>query len=190
MLFPAAIPTSLLDESCDGDVEDEPLSELVDDPGTTRGTKLSVLCSSSQEVGWIEKRWGPDPSKKQYIGNLDRCRARSMQGRRWSKRGNMEIQSNTPALGVNNNDVFVWELPGLGLEQQFRTTERQNLDEKLKHHCQSKSALSRACSSLDRQVAGQRAIFSTTFACDRAFMIVPSTKRRRARSRNPNSNPN
>ena len=39
MLFPAAIPTSLLNESCDGDVEDETLPE----PGTTRGTKLSVL---------------------------------------------------------------------------------------------------------------------------------------------------
>ena len=32
-----------LDESCGGDVEDEMLPELVDDPGTTRGTKVSVL---------------------------------------------------------------------------------------------------------------------------------------------------
>ena len=43
MLFPAAISTSLLHESCDGDVEDETLPELADNPGTTRGTKLSVL---------------------------------------------------------------------------------------------------------------------------------------------------
>ena len=50
-LFPGAIPslrsnTGLedeLDESCGGDVEDEALPELVDNPGTTRGTKLSVL---------------------------------------------------------------------------------------------------------------------------------------------------
>ena len=33
----------LLNESCDGDVEDQTLSELVDNPGTTRGTKSSVL---------------------------------------------------------------------------------------------------------------------------------------------------
>ena len=39
MLF----PHSLLNESCDGDVEDEMLSELVDNPGTTRDTILSVL---------------------------------------------------------------------------------------------------------------------------------------------------
>ena len=32
-----------LDESSGGDVEDELLSELTDNPGTTRGTKLSVL---------------------------------------------------------------------------------------------------------------------------------------------------
>ena len=32
-----------LDESCGGDVEDEKLPQLVDNPGTTRGTKLSVL---------------------------------------------------------------------------------------------------------------------------------------------------
>ena len=31
------------DESCGGDVDDELLPELVDNPGTTRGTKLSVL---------------------------------------------------------------------------------------------------------------------------------------------------
>ena len=42
MLFPA-ISASLVNESCDGDVEDETLSELEDYPGTTRGTKLSVL---------------------------------------------------------------------------------------------------------------------------------------------------
>ena len=41
--FPEAISTSLLDESCGGDVEDETLQELADNPGTTRGTKLSVL---------------------------------------------------------------------------------------------------------------------------------------------------
>ena len=32
-----------LDESCSGDVEDETLPELVDNPGTIGGTKLSVL---------------------------------------------------------------------------------------------------------------------------------------------------
>ena len=32
-----------VDESCGGDVEDESLPELVDNPGTTRGTKLRVL---------------------------------------------------------------------------------------------------------------------------------------------------
>ena len=49
--FPSAIPslrsnTGLEDElveSCGGDVEDESLPELVDNPGTTRGTKLSFL---------------------------------------------------------------------------------------------------------------------------------------------------
>ena len=43
MPSPAAISTSLLDESCGGDVEEETLSELANNPGTTRGTKLSVL---------------------------------------------------------------------------------------------------------------------------------------------------
>ena len=43
LLFPEAISTSLLNESCDGDVEDETLPELADNPGTTRGTELSVL---------------------------------------------------------------------------------------------------------------------------------------------------
>ena len=43
MLSPAAGSTSLLNESCDGDVEDETLPELAENPGTTRGTKLSVL---------------------------------------------------------------------------------------------------------------------------------------------------
>ena len=33
----------VLDESCGGDVEDELLSEFDDNPGTTRGTKFSVL---------------------------------------------------------------------------------------------------------------------------------------------------
>ena len=32
-----------LDDSCGGGVEDEPLSGLVDNPGTTRSTKLSVF---------------------------------------------------------------------------------------------------------------------------------------------------
>ena len=48
--FPEAIPslrsnTGLedeFDESCGGDAEDETLPELVDNPGTTRGTKLPV----------------------------------------------------------------------------------------------------------------------------------------------------
>ena len=43
MLFPAAISVSLLNGSCDDDVEDETLPKLTDTPGTTRGTKLSVL---------------------------------------------------------------------------------------------------------------------------------------------------
>ena len=43
MLFPAAISTFLLNESFDGDVEDEPLPELAENHGTTKGTKLSVL---------------------------------------------------------------------------------------------------------------------------------------------------
>ena len=38
-----ALSASFLNESCDSDAEDELLSGLVDDPGTTRGTKLSVL---------------------------------------------------------------------------------------------------------------------------------------------------
>ena len=38
-----ASSASLLNESCDGNVEDEPLSGLVDNPGTTRATKFSVL---------------------------------------------------------------------------------------------------------------------------------------------------
>ena len=42
MLFPAAIFTFLLNESCDGDTEDETLPELADNPGTTISTKLSV----------------------------------------------------------------------------------------------------------------------------------------------------
>ena len=33
----------VLDESCDGDVEDELVSEFDDNPGTTRCTKCSVL---------------------------------------------------------------------------------------------------------------------------------------------------
>ena len=36
-------PEDELDESCGGVVEDEVRPELVDYPGTTRGTKLSVL---------------------------------------------------------------------------------------------------------------------------------------------------
>ena len=35
-LFPEATSTSLLDESCGGDVEDETLPELADNPGTTK----------------------------------------------------------------------------------------------------------------------------------------------------------
>ena len=38
-----ALSEPFLNESCDSDAEDELLSGLVDDPGTTRGTKLSVL---------------------------------------------------------------------------------------------------------------------------------------------------
>ena len=42
-LFPDAWSASGLDDSCGGDVGDELLPELTDNPGTTRGTKLSVL---------------------------------------------------------------------------------------------------------------------------------------------------
>ena len=42
-LFPETRCASSLHESCDGDVENEPLSGLVEHNGTTRGTKLSVL---------------------------------------------------------------------------------------------------------------------------------------------------
>ena len=42
-LFPEAISTSFLDESCGGDVEEETLPECVGNPGTTRGPKVSVL---------------------------------------------------------------------------------------------------------------------------------------------------
>ena len=38
-----ACSASFLNESCDGDAEDARLSGIVDSPGTTRGTKLSVL---------------------------------------------------------------------------------------------------------------------------------------------------
>ena len=38
-----ACSASLLNDFCDSDVEDELLPELADNPGTTRGTKLSVL---------------------------------------------------------------------------------------------------------------------------------------------------
>ena len=37
----------VLDESCGGDVEDELVPELDDNPGTTRGTKFSVLHKNS-----------------------------------------------------------------------------------------------------------------------------------------------
>ena len=36
-------PPSFLNESCDSDAEDELRAGLVDNPGTTRGTTLSVL---------------------------------------------------------------------------------------------------------------------------------------------------
>ena len=42
-LFPEAWSASFLNDSCDSDVEDELPPELVDNPGTVRGTKLSVL---------------------------------------------------------------------------------------------------------------------------------------------------
>ena len=50
--FPETFSTSSLDESCDGDVEDEMLPELVDNPGTTRGTKLSVLQMVVSSLLW------------------------------------------------------------------------------------------------------------------------------------------
>ena len=105
------------------------------------------------------------------------------------------------ALCVNNNGVFVRKLADLGLEQQFRATEAFGappLSEDLRHFVgrhqagkiekhvhraterrkleidQSKFALSRACCSLDRHVARQRAILSMTFTGDRAFMLSAS----------------
>ena len=42
-LFPEACYASLLNESCDSDSEDELLPKLAENPGTARGTKLSVL---------------------------------------------------------------------------------------------------------------------------------------------------
>ena len=41
--FPDARDASGPNDSCGGDVEDELRPELTDNPGTTRGTKLSVL---------------------------------------------------------------------------------------------------------------------------------------------------
>ena len=51
MLFPAAIPTSLLNESCDGDVEDETLPE----PGTTRGTKIVRVADNTLPI--FDQSW-------------------------------------------------------------------------------------------------------------------------------------
>ena len=42
-LFPEAWSASIFDDSCGSDVGDELLPELKDNPGTKRGTKLSVL---------------------------------------------------------------------------------------------------------------------------------------------------
>ena len=42
-LFPDAWSASGLNDSCGSDEGDELLPELTDNPGTTRGTKLSVL---------------------------------------------------------------------------------------------------------------------------------------------------
>ena len=41
--MPEAWSASVLDDSCGSDVGDELLPELTDNPGTTRGAKLSVL---------------------------------------------------------------------------------------------------------------------------------------------------
>ena len=46
-----------LDESCGGDEEDESLPELVDNPGTTRGTKFSVLQKNLVWLGAFLDRW-------------------------------------------------------------------------------------------------------------------------------------
>ena len=51
MLFPAAIPTSLLSESCDGDVEDETLPE----PGTTRSTKIVRVADNTLPI--FDQSW-------------------------------------------------------------------------------------------------------------------------------------
>ena len=42
-LFPVTKCASFPNESCDCGVENELLSELTDNPGTTRGTNVSVL---------------------------------------------------------------------------------------------------------------------------------------------------
>ena len=49
-LFPEAVSTSLLDNTWDGDAEDGMLPELLDNPGTTRGAKLSVLQTFSSHL--------------------------------------------------------------------------------------------------------------------------------------------
>ena len=43
VLFPEACSASFLNESCDCDLEDELLRKSANKPGTTGGTKLSVL---------------------------------------------------------------------------------------------------------------------------------------------------
>ena len=50
MLFPAANSTSLLNESCDGDVEVETLSELADNPGTTREDEVVRLADHTLPI--------------------------------------------------------------------------------------------------------------------------------------------
>ena len=47
-----ALSVSFLNESGDNDAPDEPLSGLVDNPGTTRGTKLSVFADDILSVSF------------------------------------------------------------------------------------------------------------------------------------------
>ena len=56
-----ALSASLLNESCDSDAEDELLSGLVDNPGTTRGTKLFVLQMIVFPSLVNRGFWPPDP---------------------------------------------------------------------------------------------------------------------------------
>ena len=61
------ISTSFLNESCDSDVKDELLPASVDKPGTTRGTKLSVL-QIIHFPFWVKRRSGPLTTHRNICG--------------------------------------------------------------------------------------------------------------------------